>query len=81
MYFNEQSEKGNSEEADAHLDKLLPELTRYCGYVRDYVANHMGKVTAREDGDEGEPDEVRHFSENCFNGVYIFLLHKTLSAL
>ena len=55
-YFNEQSEKGISEDADANLDKLLPELTRYCNYVRDYVANHMGKVPPRED--EEEPDEV-----------------------
>jgi hypothetical protein len=36
---------------------MLPELTSFCNYIRDYVLNHMGKVPAREEDDE-EPDEV-----------------------
>ena len=40
---------------DDHLEKLLPELTHYCTYVRDYVINHMGKVPARG-GDEPETE-------------------------
>ena len=59
VFLNSEAEKDGSESADDQLDKLLPELTHFCGYVRDYVANHMGKVPPRdEDDDDYEVDEV-----------------------
>ena len=52
-----ESERG-IEAVDDQLDKLLPELTHFCNYVRDYVINHMGKVPPRgEDESETEVDE------------------------
>ena len=61
VFYHGEAEKGTSEEAENFVDKLLPELTAFCNYVRDYVVNHMGKVPPREDDDDDEePDEVGH---------------------
>ena len=57
-FLNSEVEKDGCERAEDQIDKLLPELTHFCGYIRDYVANHMGKVPPREDDDDDEVDEV-----------------------
>jgi hypothetical protein len=57
-FLHDESSQGRSESAELQLDKLLPELTYFCGYVRDYVLNHMGKVPPRDDDDDDELDEV-----------------------
>jgi hypothetical protein len=57
-FLNSEIEKDGCERAEDQIDKLLPELTHFCGYIRDYVANHMGKVPPREDDDDDEVDEV-----------------------
>ena len=47
-FFRSECEKEDAVRADEHLDKLLPELTHFCNYVRDYVLNYMGKVPKKD---------------------------------
>jgi|FrelakmetLWP11LW_1041352.scaffolds.fasta_scaffold219721_1 hypothetical protein len=64
-YVHEQVQKGVAE-AEPFLEKILPELSDFCGYVRKYFSEI---TTAREQMTEEEKLENDEESESSFIGL------------
>ena len=67
MFLNEEARDRGVEEAETHLEKVLPELTDFCDFVRKFFVDAVSDKQASkeaETADSDEPSEPDEFSED-----------------
>ena len=72
-FLSEEARERGVEDAEAYLEKVLPELTDFCDYVRKFFVDAVGdkkaskeasNETGSDESESEEPSEPDEFSED-----------------